>query len=484
MRQSLSNYENTKLADRDIRTIIQHAPVIVFSLDANAVFTRSEGQGLEYLGLKDMQVVGVSILEMYGHIPWIQEGVTKAYSTLEPTHLEGECEGRWYDVHLYPTIVEGQISQLLGIAIDLTDQRRATLLLNQQIAAFRASIDGLAILDASECYTFVNTAHASIYGFQDPSELIGKPWAILYSEPELERFKTVVIPDLLKNGTWKGEAIGRRKDGTSFPQEVSLSKVDIGGLVCIVRDISERKKQESQLLELQKRTEQAVHAREDLIATVSHDLINPLTAISVNGTLLTRLPPEKLDSSTLQKISKNIEISVEQMRFVIRDLLDMEAIQNSNLTLNMSSWNSSEILQKAYQMFESISQQKSLRLQIDRDTSVQVRCDVEKIFRVLSNLLGNAMKFTPPGGKITLGAILQDSSLQFYVRDDGPGIANEEIPYIFDRYWKSKKVSKKGIGLGLSIAKSIVQAHHGQIWVDSRLGYGCTFYFTLPIKPT
>jgi PAS domain S-box-containing protein len=116
--------------------------------------------------------------------------------------------------------------------------------LRQQLMAIRASMDGMAILDASEEYVFLNEAHARVYGYENAAELLGLTWRALYGPDEVRRFETSVMPALWQTGRWRGEAIGRRRDGTFFPQEISLTAIEGGGLVCVVRDISERKRAE------------------------------------------------------------------------------------------------------------------------------------------------------------------------------------------------------------------------------------------------
>jgi len=109
-----------------------------------------------------------------------------------------------------------------------------------------------------------------------------------------------------------------------------------------------------------------------------------------------------------------------------------------------------------------------------------VRCDHDRVIQVLSNVLGNAIKFTSDGGLIRLGATADGAEVRFFVADTGPGIPAAEVPHVFDRYFQARRRNREGIGLGLSIAKGIVDAHGGRIWVESDLGRGSTFFFTLP----
>jgi PAS domain S-box-containing protein len=133
----------------------------------------------------------------------------------------------------------GEIRYYYSFINDITERKKATYAVNQAMAAMENSIDGIAILDADGKYVFLNKAHAKIYGYDSPDELIGKSWRILYDEKELDLFEHGHMPSMFKNGSWRGESVGLRRDGSSFPQEVSLTKLEESGLICIVRDTSE-----------------------------------------------------------------------------------------------------------------------------------------------------------------------------------------------------------------------------------------------------
>ncbi|MBN1291951.1 MAG: PAS domain S-box protein [Candidatus Latescibacteria bacterium] len=135
----------------------------------------------------------------------------------------------------------------LGVIRDITERKLAEEELRKKSEAMEASTEGMAILDADGKYIYLNAAHAIIYGYDDSSELVGKSWQVLYDQPELGRFVNEIMPVFQREGAWSGEAIGKKKDGSAFPQEVSLTALDDGGLICVVQDITERKKAENEL---------------------------------------------------------------------------------------------------------------------------------------------------------------------------------------------------------------------------------------------
>ena len=145
------------------------------------------------------------------------------------------------------------------------ERRRVEELLNKQSSAMNTSMDGMAILDGDGIYNYLNDAHVKMYGHNDTSELIGKSWEELYDPHELRRFREIIMPEFRKRGHWRGEAIGKRHDGSTFPQELSLNVIEGGGLVCVVRDITERKRIEKELRESEELYRKLVTSVPDVI---------------------------------------------------------------------------------------------------------------------------------------------------------------------------------------------------------------------------
>ncbi len=162
----------------------------------------------------------------------------------------GEFTVRRRDGTLFPVMVtdtpmhdeQGNLVGIIGVSMDITERKRSEELLRQQSAAMTASMDGVAILDENGAYVYMNGAHVSMFGYDHPAELYGRTWKALYDERELERLLRDVEPTFRENGQWRGEAIGKRRDGSTFPHEVSLTLIEGGGTVCIARDVTERKR--------------------------------------------------------------------------------------------------------------------------------------------------------------------------------------------------------------------------------------------------
>jgi signal transduction histidine kinase/ActR/RegA family two-component response regulator len=226
----------------------------------------------------------------------------------------------------------------------------------------------------------------------------------------------------------------------------------------------------------------ASRAREEALAVVAHDLRNPLHAISVGvGTLLPRIA-----EPTLRRPVERIQRSAQRMERLLQDLLDIHAIEGGRFTVETGRVTPTALILTALESQQSVAGKTSVIINTDVAPALPtVEADEERVLQVLENLVGNALKFTPPGGVITVGAarIPGDLGVRFWVRDTGPGIAREHLPRVFERFFQVQAADRRGAGLGLAICKAIVDAHGGRIWVESEQGQGAAFFFTLPTAP-
>ena len=177
-----------------------------------------------------------------------------------------------------------------------------------------------------------------------------------------------------------------------------------------------------------------------------------------------------------------IERAVARMQKLVSDLLEEARIEAGQLGLDRREHDAVVFASQAVDAMRAVAELKSQSLTHRHEGgSCRVLCDLERMFQVLSNLIGNALTFTPVGGQIQLLVEPARDEVRFSISDTGPGIPPEQLPHIFNRFWQANLSSRKGVGLGLSIAKGIIEAHGGRIWVDSKLGIGSTFHFTLPL---
>lgn len=237
---------------------------------------------------------------------------------------------------------------------------------------------------------------------------------------------------------------------------------------------------------LYQEAQRAVRAREDTIAIVSHDLKNPLNAIRLNTQVLHRLVPKLAgDSPELREKTERLVASMEKAALqgarLITDLLDFGKMASGTFTVSKSPVDVHHLLQETTEALRPLAAARHLTLEeASPPGECTLPCDHDRVFQVLSNLVGNAIKFTPEGGHILLRAERREGEALISVRDTGEGISENALPHIFERYWQPEQTRHQGAGLGLSIVKGIVEAHGGRIWVESRPGTGTTFFFTLP----
>jgi signal transduction histidine kinase len=252
-------------------------------------------------------------------------------------------------------------------------------------------------------------------------------------------------------------------------QELADEKSEVGRLQVLLDERSQALWTSNEALDL----------RDEFLALVSHDLRNPLSAIALNTQLLERLVSS--GDPRLARISRSLASSIAQMQRIISDLLDLAAIQAGKLSVQLHPGDARSSIEEAVEASRSIAAGKSIALEaVVPPDPLPARFDPGRIAQVLENLIHNALKFTPAGGRISVEGRSTEEVVEIRVRDTGPGMQPEEIAVIFERYRQVEKRGRKALGLGLYISRSIVESHGGRIRAESVAGEGSTFLFTLP----
>lgn len=229
----------------------------------------------------------------------------------------------------------------------------------------------------------------------------------------------------------------------------------------------------------QEEAQRATHVREELLAIVAHDLRSPLGAIRMSAGLLERVA-SGAGEVRVQTSAQTIKRSADRMERLINDLLDFALIQAERVTIERGTVSAAELVGESLEAYQEKAAEKQLRISSAVEPGLRVHGDRGRLIQVLSNLIGNAVKFTPESGAITLRADRTGNAVTFLVADTGPGIPPEDQAHIWDRYWQSKRRGDGGVGLGLSIARGFVEAHRGRIWAESEVGRGTKVFFTIP----
>lgn len=247
--------------------------------------------------------------------------------------------------------------------------------------------------------------------------------------------------------------------------------------LAMVEDVAHRLAMALDNALLYRRAERAIRIRDDVLAIVSHDLRSPLATVMLRAQTVVRHPE-------LAHIGQAILRSARRMNRLIGDLLDASAINAGKLTLDVREHDAADLVHEACEMFRNSAEQRGIELVEEQGAEPRrVRCDRDRVLQVFTNLLSNALKYTRQGGKVTLGVKRAGDSLRVEVRDTGIGIAADQIPHLFDRFWQARG-RHDGAGLGLYIARGIVVAHGSELGVESALGAGSSFWFTLPLAPS
>jgi PAS domain S-box-containing protein len=234
---------------------------------------------------------------------------------------------------------------------------------------------------------------------------------------------------------------------------------------------------------LYERAQAAIRSREDVLSFVSHDLRNPLMGILLTTeTLLNAVHGQERRKGWKQL--ERIRRGVQQMRHMIDDLLDVASLDSGRLTVKLGDHDVGRLFEEMALTLAPLAAEKRIALRFDvPPDGVSMHCDRDRVIQVLSNLIGNSIKFTPDGGSVVVAASATGTQGLVTVSDSGPGIPSSVRPHIFERFWQAEETARKGRGLGLYIAKGLVEAQGGAIWVDSQPEAGTTFSFTLPLAP-
>jgi signal transduction histidine kinase len=222
----------------------------------------------------------------------------------------------------------------------------------------------------------------------------------------------------------------------------------------------------------------AVAARDELLAVVSHDLRTPLQAVTMGANML----DEVAISAAMRRPLAVISAAVERMQHLIDELIDVARLEQHGLELRRERCSGGDLIESAASLFHARAANAQIEVTCCADAPTSLVVDRERILQVLTNLVSNALRYTPSGGKIAMSVESANEAVKFAVSDTGPGIPEDQVPHLFDRYWQGGVKKRGSLGLGLYICKQIVDAHGGQLGVATELGRGSTFWFMLPVQ--
>jgi len=322
-----------------------------------------------------------------------------------------------------------------------------------------------------------------LFGY-DKDEVIGKHLSILLPPERFHELEEMRVKVQISGALRDIEIRSKKKDGVMIYLSLSVSPVrdldgKIVGFLRVAKDITEKKRYERRLKELDK-------MKSDFVSNVSHELRTPLTSIKGSVDNMLDGLTGSLNEKQIRYLNR-IKSNTDRLSRLINDLLDLSRIESGHVEVRPTNLPLTALAEEVAEHMKALAAEKLIRIEIPpADPKVTAWADRDKVTQVLMNLISNAVKFTPRDGKITVALEKNGSDyIQISVADTGPGILPEERNRIFSKFYQVANVDKqkpKGSGLGLAISKALVEMHGGKIWMESEVGKGSTFYFTLPAQ--
>ncbi|MDB4917496.1 MAG: multi-component transcriptional regulator, winged helix family [Gemmatimonadetes bacterium] len=345
--------------------------------------------------------------------------------------------------------------------------------------------DAVIAVDEEQHIIFFNEGAERIFGWR-AEELDGQPLELLLPQ----RFRAMHRGHVQGFDAAHGQArlmgerqeiSGQRKSGEEFPCEAAIERIVMDGstvYAAVLRDISARVRAEKLL-------HQAIKARDDMMGIVSHDLRNPANAVRMLARSIIEgeeTPP--LSADVLERVSV-IRMAAEQIDALIQDLLDITRLEAGRLSVDRRAVDVSSLVYRSVEAMRPLAKSSGVRLTAELpEDVVRAMADADRLQQLLSNIIGNAIKFTSASGSVALKLRTTDADVLFEIADTGEGIDAAQLPHVFERFFQAgtsnHQGARNGAGLGLPIAHGIVEAHGGRIWIESSPGNGTTVRFTLP----
>ena len=386
----------------------------------------------------------------------------------------------------------GQLSHFIGVEQDITAQRQAEAGLKASEARLRTvldnAVDGIIVIDGRGKVASFNRAAENIFGYC-ADEVVGQNIKMLMPEPYhsehdgyLERYRKTNVAHIIGIGR---EVRGRHKNGSTFPLDLAVSEMDIGGerlFTGLVRDITQRKRDEAALILAKEEAERANRAKSEFLSSMSHELRTPMNAVLGFAQLMALDP--NFDPTYRDGVQEILKAGNHLLE-LINEVLDLSRIEAGRMSLDIEPVSILDILDECCHLIEPMAAQRHISVDIAFSSlEPAVRADRMRTKQVLLNILSNAVKYNREGGRIEIGGELKaDGYLTVNIRDTGSGIAPERLGEVFQAFHRLglEKSSIQGTGIGLTISKRLIEMMDGQIGVESALGQGTLFWIRLPL---
>ncbi|MEA2203307.1 MAG: hypothetical protein QOE77_83 [Blastocatellia bacterium] len=481
-------------ANRKVNKILESITDLYYQLDGEWRFTDINSQTLSRFGKTREELIGKVIWEVYPQAveselyPLFQ----RAIAEMKPVECDVASRivpGTWFEAHAYPTKT--------GMSVylrDITERKNFNDAIAFQARLLSAVEQAVIATDLDGTIVYWNSFAEHLYGWT-ATEAVGANILEMTPAEDTRTQATEVLSVLQAGKSWAGEFSVRRKDGSVFPAMITDSPIfnesgALTGIVGVSVDISERKLAETERERLHEsersaraEAEKANRLKDEFLATLSHELRNPLNVILGYAEVLLR-SDEARSSEFVKHTAEILKRNALAQSQLVRDLLDLSRLRMRKLALKRDTVSFLTIISNALETVKAEAAAREIELLVDAPAeTIFVDADRLRLEQVVWNLLNNAVKFTPPGGKVTIRMREEHGRAVLIVADTGPGIEQEFLPHLFEMFRQADASSSRphgGMGIGLALVQQLIDLHGGSVSVDSTPGNGAKFTIELP----
>ena len=500
--RDITERKSGELTQNLLAAIVESSDDAIASKNLDGIFN-SWNKGAERLfGYSAEEAIGnpATILIPDDHLdeePTILDKLRKGERIEHYETVRRRKDGSLIDISLTVSPIRDDRGKIVGgskIARDISDRKQRENQISFQAHLLDAVEQAVIATDLNGTIIYWNSFAEQLYGWT-PEEALGASILDLTPPADMRDLANEIMAHLLEGKSWSGELLVRKKDGSVFPAMVTDSPIlgkdgELIGIVGVSVDISERKQAEAERERLhvservaRAEAEKANRLKDEFLATLSHELRNPLNVILGYAEVLLR-SDEARKSEFVRRAAEILKRNALAQSRLVRDLLDLSRLHIGKLSLNREVVSLNTIIDNAVETVSGDAASKQIEIRVDTPADIVfVDADPLRLEQVIWNLLNNAVKFTPSGGKVAIRLRGGEGLLMLTVEDTGPGIEAEFMPHVFEMFRQADASSSRhhsGMGIGLALVKQLIELHGGKVAVDSTLGQGAKFTIELP----
>ena len=497
--------KQAELVTHRLAAIVESSEDAIISKNLDGIITSWNQAAERVFGYEASEVIGqpISILipaQRLDEEPAILARLRRGERIDHYETVRQRKDGTLIDVALTVSPIKDDSGKTIGaskIVYDITARKRAEKEIRFQAHLLNAVEQAVVATDLEGRILYVNSFAESLFGWSS-ADAVGSN-VIDLTSPKLSRKDASGILSVLRRGdSWSGELLVRRKDGSVFPAQVTDSPIlnaagELVGVVSVSADITERRRAEEETARLhasereaRAQAEKANALKDEFLATLSHELRNPLNVMLGYSEVMLR--NEDLTSSpVLRHAIEVLRRNVLNQSVLVRDILDLSRLHTGKLSLNLETVSFTAAIANAIETVRSDAAAKSIELRVDvGDRLLFVVGDALRLEQIVWNLLNNAVKFTPSGGTVGIGLTIEDQDAVLKIKDTGEGIEAAFLPAVFEMFRQADARSNRkhgGMGIGLAIVRQLVELHGGSVTVASEgAGKGTEFRIAIPLS--